>query len=67
MTKPRTPAFPRELAELIARKAHQMAQALEQQAMEQMVKTARQSLARGIDAPEIARQMGLVAGGTRKV
>ncbi|WP_260441244.1 hypothetical protein [Pseudomonas putida] len=67
MTKPRTPVFPRELAELIARKAQQMAQALEQQAMEQMVKTARQSLARGLDAAEIARQMGLVAGGTRKV
>lgn len=59
MTKPRTPAFPRKLAEQIAMKAHQMAQVLEQQAIEQMVKTARQSLARGIDATEIARQMGL--------
>lgn len=59
MTKTRTPAFPRELAEMIARKAHQMAQALEQQAMEQMVKTAQQSLASGLDADEIARQMGL--------
>lgn len=63
MTKPRTPAFPRELAELIARKAEIMGKRLEEQAMEQMVKTARQSLARGIDAAEIARQMGLVAGG----
>lgn len=62
MLKPRTPAFPRELAELIARKAHQMAQALEDQAIEQMVKTAQQSLASGLDAKEIARQMGLVGG-----
>ncbi|EKT4477725.1 hypothetical protein QEL91_003431 [Pseudomonas putida] len=59
MTKPRTPAFPRDLAELIARRAHQMGQALEDQAIEQMVKTAKAALIQGQDPKEIARQMGL--------
>ncbi len=59
MTKPRTPAFPRELAELIARKAHKMAQAFEDEAIEQLVQTAKSALRQGQDAKEIARQMGL--------
>jgi site-specific recombinase XerC len=53
------PAFPRELAALIARKAQRMAAELEAKAARQMVTAARRSLRDGMTAAEVARQLGL--------
>ena len=55
----REPAFPRELAVLIARKAQRMAAELEAKATRQMVTAARRSLRDGMTAAEVARQLGL--------
>jgi len=53
------PAFPRDLAEAIARKAQRMAAELEEKATRQMVTAARRSLRDGIEPGEIARQLGV--------
>lgn len=55
----REPAFPRELAVLIASKAQRMAAELEAKAARQMVTAARRSLRDGMTAAEVARQLGL--------
>ncbi|WP_232247782.1 hypothetical protein [Pseudomonas putida] len=59
MTKPRTAAFPRELAKLIARKADAMARRLEDQATRQLVRSAQNALDRGATVAEIAKQLEL--------
>jgi hypothetical protein len=53
------PAFPRELAALIASKAQRMAAELEEKATRQMVTAARRSLRDGLPPEEVARQLGL--------
>jgi hypothetical protein len=53
------PAFPRELAALIAHKADKLARRFEEQAIEQMVRDAKVALRRGIEPGEVARQLGL--------
>lgn len=53
------PAFPRELAELIARRAQALAAQLEDKATRQMVTAARRSLRAGLPPDEVARQLGL--------
>ncbi|ACO80204.1 hypothetical protein AvCA_40690 [Azotobacter vinelandii CA] len=53
------PAFPRELAELIARKAQALAAQLEDKATRELVIAARRRLRDGMDAAEVARQLGL--------
>lgn len=53
------PAFPRELAALIASKAQRIAAELEEKATRQMVTAARRSLRDGIEPGEVARQLGL--------
>lgn len=53
------PAFPRELAELIAGKAQRMAEQFEAKATREMVVAARRRLRDGMDAAEVARQLGL--------
>lgn len=52
-------AFPRSLAEGIARKAHTMAERLENEAISRMVQTAKSALARGETPQQIAREMAL--------
>lgn len=51
--------FPKELALLIARKAHAMAERFEDQALDQMIRDARRALTLGVEPRVIARQMGL--------
>ncbi|AJE20323.1 hypothetical protein [Azotobacter chroococcum] len=53
------PAFPRDLAALIAAKAQALAAQFEERAISQMVFDARRRLRDGMDASEIARQLGL--------
>lgn len=53
------PAFPRDLAALIASKAQALAAQFEERAISQMVFDARRRLRDGMDAAEIARQLGL--------
>lgn len=53
------PAFPRDLAVLIARRAAAMAEQFEDKATREMVTAARRRLRDGLDAAEVARQLGL--------
>lgn len=51
--------FPRELAVLIVRKASAMAEAFEQQALDQLTKDAISALSAGADPRQVIRQMRL--------
>ena len=53
------PAFPVELAEKIARKAEIMGKRLEEQAINEMVRTAKAALGRGESPADIEVQLGL--------
>ncbi|UUC83466.1 hypothetical protein NPN27_21460 [Stutzerimonas stutzeri] len=53
------PAFPRELAIGIARRAAAMAAALEEKATREMVIAAKRRLRDGMEPAEVARQLGL--------
>ena len=53
------PAFPLELAEAIARKAEIMGKRLEEQAISEMVRTAKAALGRGESPAQIEKEMGL--------
>ncbi|WP_349618356.1 hypothetical protein [Azotobacter salinestris] len=53
------PALPRELAELIARRAQALAAQLEDKAIAQLTTAARRSLRDGLPPDEVARQLGL--------
>ena len=51
--------FPRELAVLIVRKASAMAEAFEQQALDQLTKDAISALSAGADPRQVIRRMRL--------
>jgi len=53
------PAFPRELAVLIVKKACRMAEKFEGEAIDEMTRRARRALRDGFDPALIARQMEL--------
>ncbi|SEJ33909.1 hypothetical protein SAMN05216201_107101 [Pseudomonas linyingensis] len=53
------PEFPKELALLIARKAHRMAERFEDQCLDTMIRDAKRALRRGTDPLVIATQMEL--------
>ncbi|TKD44798.1 hypothetical protein [Azotobacter chroococcum] len=53
------PAFPRELAVLIAKRAQALAAQLEGKAITQLTTAARRSLRAGLPPDEVARQLGL--------
>lgn len=53
------PAFPVALAEAIARKAEIMGKRLEEQAINEMVRTAKAALGRGESPADIEVQLGL--------
>ena len=55
----RRPAFSVELAEKIARKAEIMGKRLEEQAINEMVRTAKAALGRGESPADIEVQLGL--------
>lgn len=55
----RRPAFPVDLAEKIARKAEIMGKRLEEQAIAEMVRTAKAALGRGESPGDIEAQLGL--------
>lgn len=58
-SRPKRAPFPRDLAAMIARKARVMGKRLEDQAIEQMVRTAQRALDRGISPANIASELGL--------
>jgi len=59
LEKPKPVEIPRELAVLIVRKAVAMAEAFENQAIDQMTREARRALQRGTAPAVIVRQLGL--------
>ena len=59
LEKPKPVEIPRELAVLIVRKAVAMAEAFENQAIDQMTREARRALQRGAAPAVIVRQMEL--------
>ena len=58
-SRPKRAPFPRDLAEMIARKASILASKVEDEAITQMVRDAQRALDRGMSQAEIARQLGL--------
>lgn len=65
--RPTRKPFPRELAEMITRKADNMARRFEEQAMQQLVRDAQRALDRGASVEQIVRELGLPCGGGLKL